>query len=181
MMSGNPAGQHCPMSSRYTLPSACAFFIASKCTCAAGVSLFAGGGGPNRHEFGLPRSMNHVPVRSNGGLGRGFARLAGASGFNCTSGAGACGACAASGTAIAIATTAAITARFRIHPSPNRTNGSFVLHAHSDCALLVDVLAIVLADEFDHLVARHPTVCERVDDRLLQHHRILDRDLIVEH
>src|SRR5215471_18416109 len=76
MMSGTPAGQHCPMSSRYTLPSACAFRAASKCTCAAGVSF--GYGGPKRHDPGKPRSTNHVPVISNAGFGRGFDRFAGA-------------------------------------------------------------------------------------------------------
>ncbi len=59
MMSGTPAGQHWPMSSRYTLPSACALRDASKCTCASGVSF--GYGGPKRQDPGNPRSMNQVP------------------------------------------------------------------------------------------------------------------------
>src|SRR5204862_5629363 len=76
MISGTPAGQHWPMSSRYTLPSARAFWAASKWTCASGVSF--GYGGPKRHDPGKPRSMNHVPVMSMDGFGRGFDRFAGA-------------------------------------------------------------------------------------------------------
>src|SRR5262245_18018545 len=112
MMSGRPAGQHWPMSSRYALPSFWALSIASKCFSVAGVILFAGGVGPNLHEFWLPAmSMNHVPVRSNGALGRGLARFDGASGFSGTSG-GACCACAATGTAAIRATAiAALTIR----------------------------------------------------------------------
>ena len=70
MIIGRPAGQHWPMSSRYTLPSACALRAASKCFCASAVSLTVGGGGPNRHEFWQPAmSLNQVPVRSKGGAG----------------------------------------------------------------------------------------------------------------
>src|SRR4051812_4888864 len=83
MMSGSPAGQHCPMSSRYTLPSAVAFLAASQWTCEAAVSF--GYGGPKRQASGFVlTSMNQFPVRSKGAFV--FAARAivdGASALNC--------------------------------------------------------------------------------------------------
>src|SRR5262245_52039265 len=94
MMRGSPAGQHCPISSRYTLPSAVAFFDASMWTWAAAVNF--GYGDPNRQASGLPVvSMNQLPVKSNGGLGRGLARLAGASALGWGTGSACVGRAAA--------------------------------------------------------------------------------------
>src|SRR6185503_16013090 len=45
---------------------------------------------------------------------------------------------------------------------------------------LVGVLAVVLADVLDDLVVRHAPVSERHRPRLLEHLRILDRDLVPE-
>src|SRR5688572_4984635 len=61
-------------------------------------------------------------------------------------------------------------ARPRLFPQPH-------LHA----TLFVDVLTIVLTHELDHLVVGQTTVAERVGQWLLEHHRIVDRDLVVKH
>src|SRR5262245_34079377 len=51
---------------------------------------------------------------------------------------------------------------------------------HANAPLLVDVLAIVVAHEFDHLVVTQAAIRQRVDDGLLQDDRIVDGDLVME-
>src|SRR5262249_20966891 len=131
MLIGKPDGQHWPMSSLYVFPSLCAFRAASYSTWARGVSLNPAGGA-NLKLLSGPPPCNQVPVRSNGGFGRGLAILDGAS---APSDPGAWN-CAARFDEFAMTTTAAIAA------VPIRLKMPIVFpllfaYSHSDDALLV--------------------------------------------
>src|SRR5579862_4380505 len=55
-----------------------------------------------------------------------------------------------------------------------------VSHSEVHDAFFIDVLPVVFADEFHHLVIRHLLVRERVGVWLVEDNRIFDRDLIVQ-
>src|SRR5262249_26117512 len=55
----------------------------------------------------------------------------------------------------------------------------FVPGSQMHDALLIDILTVVVANELDHFVVRHPAICESVRDGFFEHDRIFDRDLIV--
>src|SRR3989442_15612018 len=63
---------------------------------------------------------------------------------------------------------------------PDRRYSSLLAHLQAHDPLLIHVLTIVVAHELNHLVIWHAAVCQRVGKRLLERHRILDRDLIVQ-
>src|SRR5437870_13290859 len=118
--------------------------------------------------------MNQVPVTVNGGFGRGFDRLLGAS--TPSSWAETPATASAAATIIAVITLIG----FPSCPSclsclscpscPSRRRSS-VAHPEVRSPLLVDVLAVVVAHKLHHLVAAHMPVRERVCARLLEHDR----------
>src|SRR4249920_97809 len=81
-------------------------------------------------------------------------------------------------TEMAPASAIAIRFRMTLPPSRRATDGDLRrTDSQPRHAVLIRVLAIVLADVLDYLVARHAAIRERGGPRLLEHFGIFDRDL----
>src|SRR5437870_8996166 len=111
--------------------------------------------------------MNQVPVTVNGGFGRGFDRLLGAS--TPSSWAETPATASAAATIIAVITLIGFPSCLSCLSCPScpSRRRSSVAHPEVRTPLLVDVLAVVVAHKLQHLVAGHAPVRERVRDRLL--------------
>src|SRR5262249_21977905 len=135
------------------------------------------GGGANLKLLSGPPPCSQVPVRSNGGLGRDFAILAGAKApsepgvWNCAN----AGAAVTSPYSRTIATPLLLIFNLPMAPPTILLFTHFQPHN----TLIIHVFAIVVAYELDHFVIRHASIRECVGVRLLEHDRVFNRDLVV--